>query len=447
MTPARRTVFQGWSRFVFPVVLAAVLTLCALPVAAAEEAPNSCVACHARLGGKLGPPAREFGSSVHREAGLTCVTCHGGNPSLPGEESMSPKQGFRGKPSRKQIPEFCARCHGSIAMMRQYNLRTDQFAEYRTSVHGRLLYEKNDPGVAVCTSCHGKHEIRRKSDPQSLVFHSNVPATCGKCHADPVAMKPYRIPTTQLADFEKGAHGQILTGKVPGKNPGLAPNCATCHGIHGATPPGVREVANVCGNCHSAVVGYFRESVHFTAIREGGGPKCVTCHGNHTNRKPTLKVFSGTGPGECGSCHEPDGKALEFAKNARNLLGGIESGLEELQKDLAQAERAGRNTERLKLSLDSARYKLIEAGPAIHAFSVERILPLTREAEGQLQQARKEIRSFQEELSRRRKVAFYSTTILLLIAALLAGKLYLLPKTPLSGEEKKQGLNSGAGGE
>jgi len=357
---------------------------------------------------------------------------------------MSPKQGFRGKPSRKQIPEFCARCHGNIAMMRQYNLRTDQFAEYKTSIHGKLLYGKNDPGVAVCTSCHGKHEIRRKSDPQSLVFHSNVPATCGKCHADPATMKPYRIPTGQLADFEKGVHGQILAGKVPAKNPALAPNCATCHGVHGAMPPGVREVANVCGNCHSAVVGYFRESAHFTAIREGGGPKCVTCHGNHTNRKPTLKVFSGTGPGECGSCHEPDGKALEFAKNVRNILGGLESGIDEIQKDLAHAERSGRNTEKLKVALDGARYKVIEAGPAIHAFSIERIFPLVQEANAGLRQARQEIRNFQEELRQRRKVAAYSVAMLLLIAALLGVKLALLPKAPPPAEEK-QGLNSGEG--
>ncbi len=357
---------------------------------------------------------------------------------------MSPKHGFRGKPSRKQIPEFCARCHSSIAMMRQYNLRTDQFAEYRTSIHGKLLYERNDLGVAVCTSCHGMHEIRRKSDPKSLVSHSNVPATCGKCHADAAMMKPYRIPTTQLEEFEKGVHGQILSGKVPGKNPNIAPNCATCHGIHGATPPGVREVANVCGICHGAVAGYFRESPHFTAIREGGGPKCVTCHGNHSNRKPALKIFSGTGPGECGSCHKPDSAALDFARNAQNLLGSLENGINEIQKDLAEAERAGRNTEKLRLALGSARYKLTEAGPVIHAFAIERVLPLVHEANAHIVQARQEIRNFQEELRQRRRVAAYAVTMLLLIAALLWVKLALLPKaSPPRGE--KQGLNSAAG--
>jgi hypothetical protein len=349
---------------------------------------------------------------------------------------MSPKRGFRGKPQARQVPEFCGRCHSNIAMMRQYNLRTDQLAEYKTSIHGKRLYEKNDTNVAVCTSCHGKHDIRRKTDPLSPVFHSNVPAMCGGCHADAARMKPYRISTNQLADFEKGVHGQILSGKLPGKNPAIAPNCATCHGIHGAAPPGVREVANVCGGCHGAVSGYFRESPHFTAIREVGEPKCVTCHGNHSNRKPTLKVFSGSGPGECGSCHEEKSKALEFAGNVRDLLGGLESDIEEIQTNLSEAEKSGRNIEKLKAALDGARYKLIEAGPAIHAFSIGRILPLVQEADGNIRRARQEIRNFQEEKKQRRSVAAYSVTMLLLVAALLGVKLALLPKTPPSEEIK-----------
>jgi hypothetical protein len=399
-----------------------------VPARAAEEAPDSCVACHGRLGGRLGPPAREFAGSVHREAGLTCVSCHGGDPSLPAEESMSPAHGFRGKPGTRQIPEFCARCHSNISMMRQYNLRTDQLAEYRTSIHGRRLYEKNDTNVAVCTSCHGRHGIRRKSDPLSPVFHTNVPKMCGGCHSDVERMKPYRLPTDQLANFEKGVHGQILSGKIPGKNASRAPNCATCHGVHGAAPPGVREVSNVCGSCHGAVIGYFRESPHFKAVQEVGEPKCVTCHGNHSNRKPTLKVFSGTGPGECGSCHEAKGRALEFAGNVRKLLEGIESSIEELGGDLVEAERSGRNTEKLSAALDGARFKLIEAGPAVHAFSIEKILPLIHDADGFIRQARQEVRKSREELRQRRSVAAYAVTVLLLLAALLGVKLALLPK-------------------
>jgi hypothetical protein len=352
-------------------------------------------------------------------------------------ESMSPGHGFRGKPPHRRIPEFCARCHSNIAMMRQYNLRTDQYAEYRTSVHGKLLEAKGDPNVAVCTSCHGVHEIRRKTDPKSFVYRSNVPATCGKCHADAAKMKAYGIPANQLDDYEKGIHGQILSGKIPGKNPILAPTCATCHGIHGAMPPGVREVSNVCGNCHAAVAGYYRESPHFTAVQEGGGPKCVTCHGNHTNRKPTLKVFSGKGPGECGFCHDPGSKALEFAANTRDLLSGVEAGIDEIRRARTEVERTGRSGERLKAAQEAARNKLTEAGPAIHAFSLERIFPLIRDAEEAIRRGRQEVRNLQEEQRQRKTVAGYAVTMLLLIAALLSAKLALLPKTgpPEEGEK------------
>lgn len=402
---------------------------------AAAVPQDSCYSCHARLGGRLGAPAREYLGSVHREAGIGCVTCHGGNPFLPGEEAMSRARGFRGKPAVREIPEFCARCHSDIGMMRQYNLRTDQLAEYRTSVHGRRLYGKNDLNVAVCTSCHGKHGIRRRSDPASTVFHTNVPATCAACHADPQKMKPYGIRSDQAEHFAAGVHGRILAGKIPGKNPAIAPNCATCHGIHGATPPGVREVENVCGHCHTVVAEYFRGSPHFAAVREAGEPKCVTCHGNHSNRKPTLKVFSGTGPGECGSCHEKGSAALEFAENVRALLGAVESDIAALGEAHRREEAEGRATERLKAALDTARNKMIEAGPALHAFSLERILPAVHGAEDALREARAELGRIRDEQRERRTVAAYAVTMLLLIAALLGIKLRLL-RTENSGRRE-----------
>jgi len=341
---------------------------------------------------------------------------------------MSPARGFRGKPPLKAIPEFCARCHSDLAMMRQYNLRTDQLAEYRTSVHGRRLYRDGDTRVAVCTSCHGAHDIRRKGDPESRVFHTNVPATCGTCHADPQKMKPYGLPADQLEHFSRGVHGQILAGKIPGKNPSIAPNCATCHGVHGASPPGVREVANVCGNCHTLVAAYFREGPHFEAVEEFGEPRCVTCHGNHSNRKPTLKVFSGTGPGECGSCHDRGSAALEFAEGARSLLGAIESDLQELEEAARGEAARGRSTERMQAALAQARNKLVEAGPVLHAFSLERLLPLVHAAEDALKKGREELRRIREEQRQRRAVATYAVAMLLAIAVLLAIRLRTLPR-------------------
>ncbi|MGZ8428861.1 MAG: cytochrome c3 family protein [Candidatus Deferrimicrobiaceae bacterium] len=407
-----------------------------LSPAAAQEKVDQCFACHNRLGGKLGAPAKEHFRSVHREAGVACVTCHGGDSSLPTEEGMNPRRGFRGKPAARDIPQFCGRCHSDIAMMRQYNLRTDQLAEYRTSRHGRLLYEKNDTRVALCTSCHGKHEIRRKSDTNSTVYRTNVPRMCGKCHADAEYMKPYGIPTDQLAHYENGIHGQILAGKVRRENPTLAPNCATCHGIHGASPPGFGEVANVCGSCHAVVAGYYRESTHFLSAREIGEPKCITCHGNHDNRRPTIRIFSGSGPGECGFCHETGSKALRFAENVRDLLGALEGGVAEVQQELDAATGAGRNVDKLKAAYENARNRLTEVEPVFHTFSLDRVLPLIHESDTFLGEARQEIRNFREEKRQRRSVAVYSLGMLLLIAVLLGIRLAQHPKHPPGGDEK-----------
>ena len=422
------------ARMAGAAALALFAALFASPAAAVQEKVDQCFACHNRLGGKLGAPAKEHIGSVHREAGVACVTCHGGNPSLPTEEGMDRRYGFRGKPATRDIPEFCARCHSDVTMMRQYNLRTDQLAEYRTSRHGRLLYEKNDTRVAVCTSCHGRHEIRRKSDPESPVYRTNVPRMCGTCHADPAYMKPYGIPTDQRENFENGIHGRILAGKIRRENPTLAPNCATCHGVHGAAPPGVGEVANVCGGCHAVVAGYFRESAHFAAAREIGEPKCITCHGNHSNRRPTIKVFSGSGPGECGFCHEKGSKPLQFAENVRDLLGALEEGVAEYQKELDAATAAGRNVDKLKEAHENARNRLTEVEPVFHTFSLDRVLPLIHESDSFLREARQEIGNFREEQRQRRSVAVYSVTMLLLIAALLGVKLALLPKHPRAGD-------------
>ena len=68
----------------------------------------------------------------------------------------------------KQIPELCGHCHSDGAFMRKYNpsLRTDQLAQYKTSVHGKRLLQ-GDTKVAVCIDCHGVHDLRPASDPRS----------------------------------------------------------------------------------------------------------------------------------------------------------------------------------------------------------------------------------------------------------------------------------------
>ena len=136
---------------------------------------------------------REVVADVHVRGGLMCAGCHGGKPT---DLEMSADIGKRWpssevrKKDRSWIPEFCARCHSSSEFMRAYNpsLPVDQLLKYKTSKHGQLLLEKKDAKAAQCVSCHGVHGIRPPDSTNSLVYRENIPATCGKCHADAAYM-------------------------------------------------------------------------------------------------------------------------------------------------------------------------------------------------------------------------------------------------------------------
>jgi len=50
-------------------------------------------------------------------------------------------------------------------------------AQYETTETSRVWL-----GTAVCTDCHGTHDIRSVDDPDSPVFKENLQQTCGRCH-------------------------------------------------------------------------------------------------------------------------------------------------------------------------------------------------------------------------------------------------------------------------
>jgi hypothetical protein len=50
-----------------------------------------------------------------------------------------------------------------------------------TSYHGKVT-QLGDESAAVCSSCHGAHDILPLSDPNSRVAPQNRAKTCGQCH-------------------------------------------------------------------------------------------------------------------------------------------------------------------------------------------------------------------------------------------------------------------------
>lgn len=54
---------------------------------------------------------------------------------------------------------------------------TDQFDQYRQSIHGVMVLEHGDQSAPACNNCHGNHG----ATPPTL---ASVSAACGECHAN-----------------------------------------------------------------------------------------------------------------------------------------------------------------------------------------------------------------------------------------------------------------------
>ena len=199
--------------------------------------------------------AEVLASSVHK--GFGCQVCHA--------------------TSQGGGPADCTRCH------------ENQVAAYKTSIHS--VVDKTGRPAATCFDCHGSHEIRPVSDPDSMVSAAKIPHTCGRCH--PRAKDGYST----------SVHFQIFK-----EDPVDAPECCTCHGYHKITPVKdqsfVRTTSRTCGTCHAKALDTYRESLHgqVTALN-GRGATCWDCHSSH-EIMPVDSVSSGTRVSRaCRRCH------------------------------------------------------------------------------------------------------------------------------------------------
>jgi predicted CXXCH cytochrome family protein len=408
---------------VLGTVASASLTAVAQPAAgrpaAAPPAAESCATCHLEIGDeRLAAPVKAFGRDIHAAKGFGCTACHGGDPKEAGMEAMDPAKGYVGKPGRREILQVCGRCHSDARFMRRYNpaLRVDQVTEYLTSVHGRRLRDTGDPKVAVCTSCHPAHSITPPSDPQSSVHPLRVAETCGRCHADPGHMAGYKIPTDQKQRYQGSVHWATMSQKGDLS----APTCNDCHGNHGAAPPGVSWVGNVCGQCHAVMAEFFAKSPHAKAFTQMGVPGCAGCHENH-EIKPATDAMLGMGDGAvCAGCHAPDDKGGSVAVRMRALIDGLAADHGRAQTVLSQAEHAGMEVSQAQFDLNGAKDALVKARTAVHAFALAAV---QKEAEAGMAVAARAhargVRALEELRFRRLGLAVSVAIILALIVGLV----------------------------
>ena len=172
----------------------------------------------------------------------TCSDCHGdAHTVLPASDPKS-------KIYHSNIPATCGACHGQKFLMESTGNSAQPFVSYQESVHGRAVANGSQQ-AAVCTDCHGAHDILPANDAKSLINKFNVPATCGRCHAG------------VQHQYTQSIHGQAIS-----RGNSLAPVCTDCHGIHyhphrkrRAGSPSNRQSADQsltrdsCAGCHQGV--------------------------------------------------------------------------------------------------------------------------------------------------------------------------------------------------
>ena len=399
------------------------MLLLLLALAAAPEA-NNCVTCHTtQQDQRLARPAVLFSETdVHRERGFACIDCHGGDPTAPDKaKAHDPARLFKGKPVGQAVVTTCARCHSDAGLMRTYapRQRVDQATEYAASVHGKQL-AAGDQRVATCVSCHGAHGVRLVSDAKSPVFPTSVATTCASCHADANHMEGYKLadgsalPTSQLADYRKSVHFAAMTRN----NDLSAPTCNDCHGNHGAAPPGVGAIANVCGTCHAVFAQKFELSVHNQIFDKG----CVECHGNHAVLKPSDEMLAATGHGICAPCHSVEDKGdkgTAAAEGMRADIEGLKTRLDQARSLIARVKNSGIEVSDEELALREAATKLTLARTEVHTFEPTRVTEVIADATkivGGIDQAGQ--RGVAELKYRRRGLALSLGAILLVVVGL-----------------------------
>lgn len=224
----------------------------------------ACVQCHTDIDGY---PHREIPATTRREYTLAmyglCERCHASNyeATMDSTHQMALENG-------NQEAAVCTDCHGIHNIQESEVPRRNKakmcerchsaiFTAYESSVHGADLIGDGNPDVPTCTDCHGVHDLQGPSTADD--FHLFSPQICANCHNDKELMERYDVSTdvfdTYVADF----HGTtvVLFEKITPDQETNKPTCIDCHGVHDMRKVDDPEsyvikknLLNTCQKCH-----------------------------------------------------------------------------------------------------------------------------------------------------------------------------------------------------
>jgi len=262
----------------------------------------------------------EYATSVHRfarlqgqETAASCADCHDSHNALAASDSTSSVH-------IRNIPNLCAKCHTDEPAITEDFVRLPvRLPNYLDSVHGMGWVEGKR--TAVCTDCHGVHDLRKGHEPGSHVHRMQIAETCGQCHEE--------ISNT----FQASVHGRAVAMGIY-----EAPTCTDCHDehlikAHGDDGTRVSPEAlarQLCGNCHTnpemiakfgiqgAVLDTYLDSYHAWAVDRGSSiaATCTDCHTVHDIRSPldpASSVHDDNVTATCGTCHKNSNPAFALS--------------------------------------------------------------------------------------------------------------------------------------
>src|SRR4030042_1080892 len=207
----------------------------------------ACVQCHTDLGNS---PHPAFSATDFRNVTLqltnVCIRCHSGeyNRTMDSVHEAAQANGWR-------EAAVCTDCHGAHntrqwtdpetnALLPEAKLEIpatcskchfEIYQKYENSVHGAALTDESNTDVPTCIDCHGVHNIE---NPTTNAFRINSPEMCAQCHTDPALMDKYGISTNVLNTYVTDFHGTTveLFEKQSPDAPTNKPVCYDCHDMH-----------------------------------------------------------------------------------------------------------------------------------------------------------------------------------------------------------------------
>ncbi|MCL5267720.1 MAG: cytochrome c3 family protein [Bacteroidetes bacterium] len=308
-------------------LLGSILIIGAARISRAQS-NDDCLACHSdstltmQSKGKtvslyVNPDV--FKSSVHGDAGLSCVDCH---------------QGFSADdvPHKQTTPNVsCDQCH-------DVQLHAPKGATYHMA-HSSLQ----------CWECHGTHNIKAASKLSSVntclkchkaqdsflasahakTEHDKSKMTCETCHSKAHYVKNAAALAGSAIDSlcsqcHQGVAEKIASGIHKAVFGNGTMTCVTCHTAHHADTSKEVISKNACFKCHTnyklfkginadngepltSLVESYQHSIHAESLKKTGkGATCVDCHGSHTIKPPsdpTSPVNRANIVATCGKCH------------------------------------------------------------------------------------------------------------------------------------------------